>query len=132
MGMDCFIIAAKNKQDVINGDWGDNYFWNELKNNPNFWDEDLEIIKYPNKPIEMWYARKPQFLMNGVPYLKESYQKPYVIRLTKENIKDMIECHAFHPDHFNSFNSLPQLCEIYQEYDNLQAQSIFLYFCNSY
>ena len=132
MGMDLGITAAKSIELVTDDKWGDHYDYSEIHDNDLFYD-DYGAFKWPtDSPIDMWYARKFYDLLDDVPELKESYQKPYVIRLKKETLKKMIECYSFTPDYFGGFNGLPRLCELYQMYDELQANGLNLYFWNSY
>lgn len=133
MGMDLGICASKSIELVTDDSkWSDHYDYDEIHDNDLFY-EEYGVFKWPtDKPINMWYARKFYDLLDGVPELQESYQKPYVIRLKKDTLKKMIECYAFTPDYFDSFNGLPRLCELYQLYDELQANGLNLYFWNSY
>ena len=132
MGMDLGITAAKSINMVMNeSDWADHYDFDEIRDNNLFYDEDGSFNWPVDKPIDIWYARKFYDLLNDVPELKESYTK-YAIPLKKATLKKMIECYAFTPDYFDGFNGLPRLCELYQMYDELQANGLNLYFWNSY
>lgn len=132
MGMDLGVCAAKSINMIINeSKWNDHYDFDEVHDNK-FYNEDGGFQWLTDKPIDMWYARKFYALLDNVPELKESYNEPFVIRLKKETLRKMIECYAFTPDYFNSFNGLPRLCELYQIYDELQANGLNLYFWNSY
>ena len=133
MGMDLGITAAKSINMIINeDDLTDYYDFDELENNDLFYSEDGTIKWRTDKPIDMWSARKFYDLLEKVPELKQSYDAPFVIRLKKDTLKKMIECYAFTPDYFGGFSGLPRLCELYQIYDELQANGLNLYFWNSY
>ena len=132
IGLDAYLIAAKNRKIIEedkNCDWLE---FEEIRDNPNFWDGDE--FKWPqHDAIEMWYSRKFWSLIEGVPALREGIQKPDDICLiNKETLRQMIEYHSFHPDYFDGFTSLPALCELYQLYDEIQANGLKLYFCASY
>ena len=133
MGMDIGITIAKSINTVIDDNQMSNHYdFDEIRDNNLFYDEDGAFQWPTDKPIDMWYARKFYRLLEGVPELKESYDAPYVIRIKKDTLKKMIECYAFTPDYFDGFNGLPRLCELYQMYDELQANGLNLYFWNSY
>lgn len=130
MGMDLGIIASRSIGELKEETWPDFYEWDEIKENEKMYDEYGTFV-FPERPVQMWYARKFYSLLDGVPELKKSYTD-YIIRINKETLKHMINYYAFNPDYFDGFNGLPRLCELYQMYDELQAQGINLYFYNSY
>lgn len=134
MGMDLGITVAKSINMVTdeNSNWSDHYDFDEIHDNNLFYNEDGDFQWPTDKPVDVWYARKFYDLLDGVSELKESYKEPNVIRIKKDTLKKMIECYAFTPDYFDSFNGLPRLCELYQMYDELQANGLNLYFWNSY
>lgn len=133
MGMDLGITAAKSINMVMDETrWKDHYDFDEIRDNNLFYDEDGGFQWPIDRPVDVWYARKFYRLLEGVPELKESYNAPYMIRIKKDTLKKMIECYAFTPDYFDSFNGLPRLCELYQMYDELQVNGLNLYFWNSY
>ena len=132
MGMDLGITIAKSIDMVMDETrWEDHYDFDEIRDNNLFYNEEGGFNWPVDKPIDVWYARKFYDLLDDVPELKESYTK-YVIPLKKATLKKMIECYAFTPDYFDSFNGLPRLCELYQMYDELQVNELNLYFWNSY
>lgn len=135
MGMDLGITVAKSINMITDeSNWTDHYDFDEIRNNEMFHSNtENDEFQWPtDRPIDMWYARKFYDLLDGVSELKESYKEPNVIRIKKDTLKKMIECYAFTPDYFDSFNGLPRLCELYQMYDELQANGLNLYFWNSY
>jgi len=132
MGMDLGITAAKSISEVTDDNWADHYDYDEIKENREVTDEDGNFIRTLNHPIDVWYARKFYGLLDNIPELKESYNDPYVVRVDKKILKKMIEYYSFHEDYFEGFSGLPRLCELYRDYDHLQAQGLNLYFWNSY
>ena len=135
MGMDVNIYIAKSInmiKDEEHYPYEDYYDLEEVRENSNFHDEYGDINYPTDRPINVWYSRKFHDLMTSIPELYESYKEPYVIRVKKNILKEMIEYYAFHEDYFNSFNGLPRLCELYRDYDNIQEQGLNLYLTNSY
>lgn len=133
MGMDLGITIAKSIDMVMDETrWEDHYDFDEIHDNNLFYNEDGGFRWPTDRPVDVWYARKFYDLLEGVPELKESYKEPCIIRIKKDTLKKMIECYAFTPDYFDGFNGLPRLCELYQMYDELQANGLNLYFWNSY
>ena len=135
MGMDINMYYAKSinmLEDQEHYPWQDYYELDEVRESPNF-QGDYGTIAYPtDRPINVWYSRKFHNLMSNIPELAESYKDPYVIRIKKNTLKKMIEYYAFHEDYFGNFNGLPRLCELYRDYDDMQAQGLNLYLTNSY
>ena len=131
MGMDLTIVIAKSTKE-LESNWQDWYNLSEIQENSKMYNDNDEIIYPTDHPINAWYARKFADLVDKIPELYASYKEPCVVRVYKGTLKKMIDYHAFNPDYFGHFTSLPTLCELYQEYDNLQAQGLNLYFINSY
>ena len=131
MGLDMGCVVSKSMAD-FEGSWGDWADYKELVDNGNFYDE-YERFLWPDRPVEVWYARKFWDMINKIPELKKIAAEPSNIgRIKKDVLKRMIEFYAFHPDYFDGFNGLPQLCELYQMYDDIVAQGKNLYFWVSY
>lgn len=134
MGLDMGIVAAKKYEYLNDLDWQlDGADFEEILENKHFYDED-GCFQWPNL-TEVWYARKFWDMINGVEELRNFVNERDgngFLRITKEILKKMIQFYAFNPDYFDGFQGLPTLCKLYQEYDNLTAQEVKLYFYASY
>lgn len=121
MGLDLRIMAAKSKRELNDLQWEDWTEWNDIKDK---YDNDFSMIP---KPCEVWYARKFYELMSAMSFL-HNYDCGEYIRLHKDNLREMINFYCYHPDYFYGFNGLPRLCELYQEFDEMEDAGINLYF----
>lgn len=128
MGLDCGITASKKKE-YLTSDADDRFEYDEIRDNPNFLDEDGNFI-WPNV-CEVWYARKFWGLIKNMRFLENAENGSYT-RVKKEDLKEMIEYYCFHEDYFENFRGLPKLCELYRDYDDLTAQGVKLWFWISY
>lgn len=121
MGMDMNIMAARSieeLEDAINGDWTS---WDDIKSK---YDDTFCLL---DRPCEVWYARKFWDMMHKMSFLT-NYECGVVIRLTKNNLREMIDFYCYNCDYFGGFYSLPRLCELYQAYDSLEENGMNLYF----
>ena len=129
MGLDLGVVATKRHEYLDEEHWDDRFQYDEIKDNPEFYDEYGDFI-WPNV-CEVWYARKFWDIYENVPDLRKADNNSYV-RIRKETLKDMINFYAYHEDYFDGFAGLPRLCELYRDYDHLTAQGVKLYFWVSY
>lgn len=129
MGLDMGIIATKRYELLNEEYWADRFNYDEIKDNPEFYNED-EIFIWPDS-CDVWYARKFWDMFQSIPSLRKADNNTYV-RIDKNTLKDMINFYAFNEDYFDGFSGLPRLCELYRDYDQMLAQNIKLYFWVSY
>ena len=94
--MDAYIFRAKTKKVFDEEDW------------------------YNNKDIsEVWYTRKFWDLIHNVSFIKDTEKDcGEFIKLTKDNIEEMIHIATHWRDYWGGFDSVPQLCEILDNFDD--------------
>ena len=103
MGMDLYIYRARTKAAF------------DAKG----WYNDKEII-------EVWYARRFWGILNAIPSVqKEGYGE--VLRLTRNDLEEMIEYATHNRDYWNTFNSVPGLCEILDTFDTWEEKGWHFY-----
>ena len=125
MGLDCRIIMCKNRQQVKQPD-----FWDKCVTG---WKEDEEGYIDYTIPHEVYYARKFWALYTPMArILKMDNEDIYSQPLTKENIEDMIDIATHNRDYFDSFNSVPALCEILDRYDEATENGMIFLFEGDY
>lgn len=125
MGLDMGIIATRKKVEEYPEA---NITFQEVLDNPFFTEKE----NFPDS-IEMWYARKFWDMITAIPELSEIARSDEAYgRIKKDVVKRMTEFYATHPDFFDGFGTLPELCQTYQYYDELQAKGYSFYFYASY
>ena len=120
MGLDVYIIMAKNRQQVQ-----DENFWNECHTG---WvkDEDGDIDF--TVPTEVYYARKFWDLYTPMCRRLDIENGDWSAPLTKEDIEEMIHIATHEKDYFDSFDTVADLCEILYNYDRAtEAGMVFLF-----
>lgn len=126
MGLDCRIILVKNRKQVEQKD-----FWDNCKTG---WLEDeYGVIDY-SQPSEVYYARKFWDLYTPMARkLKmDNDENFYSDPLTKQDIEDMIVIATHNRDYFGTFNTVKDLCEILDHYDEATEQGMVFLFEGDY
>lgn len=82
------------------------------------WQESLE---------EVYYARKFWALHKYVDGIYGAESGEYV-HLNKNDIRKMIDVAIENEDYFGGFNSIPDLCRLYHDYDALKEEGYSIYF----
>ena len=108
MGLDIYVFRAKTKKVFEDEHWYD--------------DENSHVT-------EVWYARKFWDLIHNMSFIKniEEDSGEY-IELSKDNVNEMLEFAAHNPDYWDSFNTVPDLCKLYHEYDDDHENGWHYYF----
>lgn len=108
MGMDAYIFRAKTKKAFDEPHWYD--------------DENGAVT-------EVWYARKFWDLIHQVSFIKNIEEDSCeYIKLTKENIEEMIDIATHTPDYWGEFNTVPALCKILHNFDDDEEEGWHYYF----
>jgi len=104
MGLDSYIFKAKTKKIFEDDNWYD-------------------------KVEEVWYARKYWDLIHNLSFIENTEEDcSKFIRLTKDNIEEMIKVATHTRDYFNGFTTVPALCEILDNFDNDEENGWHYYF----
>ena len=104
MGMDLYIYQARN---------------HEVFKHENWWDS--------NSVTEKFYARKFWSLVENCHFIPYDYEDNEKIKLTKENIEEMIRAACEYRDYFGTYNNVPLLCELRDEFDTIEEDGYHLY-----
>ena len=120
MGLDVSIIMCKNRKQVENP-----AFWEEYHTG---WVKDADGVVDYTKPCEVYYARKFWDLYTPAARHFGIDNCEYSDPLTKEDIEYLIDLATHNRDYFGGFETVPELCEILDRYDEAtNAGMIFLF-----
>ena len=76
--------------------------------------------KYEER-VEMCYWRGGYDLLQyGLPFTYGNEECGEDIRLSKKDVEKILDYVTRHRDHFDSFDSVPQVCELLDQYDDLK------------
>ena len=103
MGMDAYIFKAKTKKAFEEENWY-------------------------NKVEEVWYTRKYWDLIHNMSFIGGTDGCGEFIKLTKNNIEEMLQYSIHHPDYWGGFESVPTLCRILYEFDEAEEEGWHYYF----
>lgn len=107
MGMDLNIYSARNHEVFKHGDW-----------------YDSEQVQ------EEFYARKFWSLVEHCSFIPSDYESGEFIELSLENLEEMIKVACAFRDYFDTYNSVPKLCELRDKYaewiENGDPRKLFL------
>lgn len=124
MGLDIRIVMAKNRKQVE-----EESFWDICKTG---WVRDEnECIDF-SQPCEVYYARKFWNLYSPMARRLKIDNSEYSQPLTKEDIEEMIYIATHNRDYFDSFNTVPALCEILYNYDEATDNGMIFLFEGDY
>ena len=93
MGMDLYVYSARNR---------------EVFKHENWWDSE--------QVQEKFYARKFWDLVENCSFIPHDYESGDAIELSVENIEEMIKVACTYKDYWGTYNTVPQLCELRDEY----------------
>ena len=105
MGMDLNIYAAPNHEVFKHDEW-----WN----NQNI--------------TEKYYSRKFWDLVNNCSFIPEDYENGSFFQINKKNIEEMIEIACKYRNYFGTYDDIPKLCELRDEFEELEDNGFHLYF----
>ena len=124
MGLDVRIIMAKNTKQVELDS-----FWDNLHEG---WVEDEDGIIDFDQPAEVYYARKFWDLYSPMARRLDVGNGDFSAPLTKDDIEEMINIAVHNRDYWDSFRSVPQLCEILDNYDEATEHGMIFLFEGDY
>ncbi len=120
MGLDIYIIMARNKQQIEQDGFWDKCHTGWVRNEDNIIDFTI--------PTEVYYARKFWDLYTPMCRRLDLDNGDWSGPLTKEDIEYMIDLATHNKDYFYSFDTVPMLCEILYNYDAAtEAGMVFLF-----
>ena len=116
MGIDMYIFAAHSKKELES----DTYWANADLNTSDSW----------TTIGEKFYARKFWGLHEHVvaTCFNHDYECGEYVQITRENLEEMITYAAHHPNYFDNFDSVAQLCELLYHWDELEEAGLHLYY----
>jgi len=104
---DIYLIGAKSKKQL-----NDNNFWTTVtNNNDNRFLGERYYAVYNSKILELF----PQ------------YEIGKIIELDKADINKMLQFCIYHKDNNNSFKGVPKLCEILDNWDDMENQNYHIF-----
>lgn len=123
MGLDVRIVTAKNKKQVETDE-----FWNTCHSG---WvetvdEEGYEVIDYSH-PSEVYYARKFWDLYEPMSRRLEIGNGEFA-QLEREDVEYALDIACHTRDYFDGFKSVPQLCEILDNWDRVEASGLRFFF----
>lgn len=124
MGLDMRIVSVKNTKQVESEEFWNNYRTGWITNN----DGEIDF----SQPSELYYARKFWDLYIPMAMHLKIENGEYSAPLTREDLEKMINIATHNPDYWDSFNSVPQLCEILYHYDDIKNAGMVLLFEGDY
>ena len=124
MGLDIYIIMAKNKQQIEQID-----FWDKCHTG---WVKDKDNIIDFTIPTEVYYARKFWDLYTPMCRRLDLDNGDWSDPLTKEDIEYMIDIATHNKDYWDGFTSVPKLCEILYNYDAATDAGMVFLFSGNY
>ena len=124
MGLDLRIVMCKNHKQIE-----DDGFWNTcctgwIKN-------EFDEIDY-TQPSELYYARKFWDLYTPTARRLHLDNGEFSEPLTREDLEFMINIATHNPDYWDSFNTVPTLCEILYHYNDIKDAGMVLLFEGDY
>lgn len=122
MGMDMNMYRARNAAAI------DKYLeaWN-FNDDPAY-DHYIDGTEEDTFPVvEIYYSRKFWDLFEAMSFTN-NYQCGAYLRLTKANVKEMLDYSATHPDYFGDFETVKNLCYIYYKFDEWEARGLHVFF----
>ncbi len=106
--MDAYIFRAKTKKAF---------------DEPHWYEDESGAV------TEVWYARKFWDLINQVSFIKNTNDDcGEYIKLSKNDIEEMIQVATHNQDYFGGFNTVPALCKILQNFDDDEEKGWHYYF----
>lgn len=75
---------------------------------------------------EVCYWRKFWEILGIMKYGDDEYGED--IRLSKEDVENILQLVTHHRDYFNSFDSVPQVCELLDDWEELEEEGWILNF----
>lgn len=124
MGLDVYVLMCKNRNQIHEED-----FWDKCKTG---WRCTEEGVLDYSAPCEVYYARKFWDLYTPMSRRLGLDNGDYSEPLTKDDIEYMIEIATHTRDYFDSFNTVPALCEILDRFDDATENGMVFIFTGNY
>lgn len=124
MGLDIYIYMVKNRKQLEQED-----FWKECKTG---WVENEDGMVDYEQPCEVYYARKFWDLYTPMCVRLDLNNCEYSQPLSKEDIEEMIDIATHTRDYFGHFDTVIQLCEILDRYDEAASHGMVFIFGGDY
>lgn len=102
--MDCYIWRAPNRRIFRSENWFES-----------------------DKVHEMFYSRKCWDLVNHCSFIPRDYENGDFLELSYENLEEMIEVACKYPNYWGDYKDVPKLCELRDEFENIEEQGEHLY-----
>ena len=120
MGMDMNMYRARRAEDI------DKYYQGHFE--PTEYDYYMDGEEEDTAPVvEMYYSRKFWDLYQAMSFTK-GYEFGEYMRITKAQVKEMLNFSATHPDYFGDFGTVQSLCRIYHKFDEWEARGLHVFF----
>lgn len=125
MGMDAYLYKCRSLKQIREFDWNKDHL--DLRDEESL-RQDIELDDCQGV-AELWYGRKFWDLHTYITTLiKEPYENGDYIEITKEMLEKIVIFAALHPDYFDDFNTVPQLCRALYYYDKMREKGwIYVY-----
>ena len=124
MGLDVRIVMVRNRKQVE-----EDNFWNLCKTG--FVKDEEGIIDF-SQPCEVYYARKFWDLYSPAAHHFKIENGEFSGPLTRDDLEYLIDLAVHNPDYWDSFSSVPILCEILYHYDEIKDAGMILLFEGDY
>jgi len=83
---------------------------------------------YDSKAVqEVYYARKFWTLIEQASFIDVNRDCGDFIRLSHENVEELLQIAAHNADYFDGFQSVPSLCEILRNFDDDEENGYHYY-----
>lgn len=125
MGLDVHIYMVRNRKQLQEEDFYDKCYTGWVK------DKETDEINF-TQPSVVYYARKFWDLYEPVAHHFHLDNGEFSEPLSREDIEFMIDIATHHPDYWDSFDSVPTLCEILYHYDEIKDAGMILLFEGDY
>lgn len=120
IGLDVRIVMVKNRKQVEQEG-----FWDICRTG---WVEDADGRIDFSAPSEVYYARKFWDLYTPVARALNLENGEYSQPLTEEDVEFILNIASHNKDNFGGFNTVPQLCEILDRYEEIKENGMVLLF----
>lgn len=104
MGLDVNIYKARNHKVFESENWYDN-----------------------ENVTEVYYARKFWSLIQEASFIDVKEDCGEWLELTRENIEELITIATHNKDYFDGFNTVPKLCEMLYNFDEIEEEGYHYY-----
>lgn len=104
IGLDIYIYKAKNRRVFKTEGWYNS-----------------------DKVTEVYYARKFWALIQEASFINVERDCGEFIRLTRENVEELLDIATHNKDYFDGFSTVPALCTILQKFEQIEDEGYHYY-----